>query len=197
MDATPIPPLRARKKAQTRAAIQEQALRLFLAQGYEATTVEAIAAAAGVSHMTFFRYFPTKEDVVLADDYDALLVAAIRARPVAEAPLTKIRRALIPAFAAIYPIARDALLARTRLILTTPALRARLWEQQHVTEDLIAQAIADGPPNLSTRVSAAACMGALTTAIMIWIERDGEPHLPALIDQALTALQQELSGFHD
>jgi AcrR family transcriptional regulator len=52
---------RERKKAQTRQRLQEQALRLFVERGYEATTVEQIVAAAGVSHMTFFRYFPTKE----------------------------------------------------------------------------------------------------------------------------------------
>ena len=72
------PSLRERKKAQTRAAIQTHALRLFREQGYDATTIEQIIEAADVSETTFFRYFPTKEDVVLQDDFDPLIVGLTR-----------------------------------------------------------------------------------------------------------------------
>jgi AcrR family transcriptional regulator len=68
--------LRERKKAKTRAAIQRHAWRLFQEQGYAATTVDQIAEAAEVSQSTFFRYFPTKEDVVLTDDYDPVMIEA-------------------------------------------------------------------------------------------------------------------------
>ena len=75
------PGLRELKKQRTRSAIQEAALDLIDRQGYDATTCEQIAAAAEVSGATFFRYFPTKEDVVLTDDYDPMITLAITTRP--------------------------------------------------------------------------------------------------------------------
>jgi AcrR family transcriptional regulator len=68
------PGLRERKKARTRATIQREALRLFLRDGYAATSVEAISEAAEVSPSTFFRYFPSKEDVVLTDFVDEAMI---------------------------------------------------------------------------------------------------------------------------
>src|SRR5258708_31974463 len=69
--------LRERKKQKTKAAIQRAALRLFKRQGYEETTVEQIAAAADISESTFFNYFPSKEDVVIYDEYDPQIFAAL------------------------------------------------------------------------------------------------------------------------
>src|SRR5579872_4285563 len=76
-----VPGLRERKKARTRASLREHALRLFRERGYQATTVEEIAAAAEVSPSTFFRYFPTKEDVVLRDDLDTRMLEAFSRQP--------------------------------------------------------------------------------------------------------------------
>jgi AcrR family transcriptional regulator len=177
------------KKARTRHRLQEHALRLFVERGYEATTVEQIAAAAGVSHMTFFRYFPTKEDVVLSDSYDPLLVAAIRARPRSEHPVTRIRTAVREGLATIYAADRAALLVRTRLSLRTPALRARLWDNQFATRELLAEALDEGPPTLRTRVLAAACLAALTTALESWVDTGGAAELPDLIDEAFQVLR--------
>lgn len=181
---------RERKKAQTRQRLQEQALRLFVERGYEATTVEQIAAAAGVSHMTFFRYFPTKEDAVLSDSYDPMLVAAIRNRPRTEDPVTRIRAAVREGLAAIYTADRDALLVRVRLSLRTPALRARLGDNQFATRDLLAGALADGDPTFATRVLASACLAALTTALEEWVATDGTAELPDLIDDAFGVLTE-------
>lgn len=188
--------LRERKKAQTRQSLQQQALRLFLSKGYEATTVEEISSAAGVSHMTFFRYFPSKEDVIMSDDYDPLLFEAITARPPSEPPIEKVRRALGESLALVYAADREALLARTRLILGAPPLRARLWEQQLATERLIARALAvpsgDDGSEMRIRVLASACLSAINTAVLMWAENDGAEELPDLIDQALTTLRKEL-----
>src|ERR1700689_5570392 len=93
MTETPAPAnggsggLRERKKARTRASLREHALRLFREQGYQATTVEQIAAAAEVSPSTFFRYFPTKEDVVLQDDMDTRMIQAFERQPAALGPV--------------------------------------------------------------------------------------------------------------
>src|SRR5437016_8102361 len=93
-DDRPALGLRERKKAKTRAAIQAEALRLFREQGYDATTVEQIADAAEVSPSTFFRYFPTKEDVLLRDDMDELWLDLLRAQPPGLPPLPALRAAL-------------------------------------------------------------------------------------------------------
>src|SRR5258708_33222461 len=85
--------LRERKKAKTRAAIREHALRLFREPGYGATTVEQIAEAAEGSPATFYRYFPTKEDVVLQDDFDVLTMDAFEAPPRTLGPIAAVRAA--------------------------------------------------------------------------------------------------------
>ncbi len=97
------PGLRERKKARTRAAIQEHALRLFRERGYEATTVEQIAEAAEVSPSTFFRYFGSKEEVVIYDALDPILIAAWRAQPKELAPIPALRRAMTEVFGNLTP----------------------------------------------------------------------------------------------
>ena len=190
-EGRPSPGLRERKKAETRSRIQETAVRLFLAKGYDATTVEEIATAAGVSHMTFFRHFPTKEAVVEDDDYDPFIAELIRRRPPEEAPLTALHRALAEGLRAVYPAARDVLLARTRLILTTPALRAHMADNQYATERLFTEALAARDSTETTfelRVNSAAALGALTVALSSWVESDGAEELPQLVDRAFRAL---------
>ncbi|KWX03390.1 TetR family transcriptional regulator [Carbonactinospora thermoautotrophica] len=190
--------LRELKKLRTRRAIQEQALRLFLEKGYAATTVEEIAAAAEVSPATFFRYFPTKEDVVLSDEYDPLIERLLAERPADEPPVQRVRRALAAGFAQVYAADRDRLLARVRLILDTPALRARLWENQLATQELLRRALGGREDTveeaLRTRLIAAGCVTAVVTALITWVETGGTADLPDLVDRALATLE---AGFQD
>ncbi|MCI2420879.1 TetR family transcriptional regulator [Saccharopolyspora sp. K220] len=181
---------RERKKAETRHRIQEHALRLFLGKGYESTTVEQIAVAAGVSHMTFFRHFRTKEDVVLRDEYDPMLESLIRDRPRSEHPVTRIHAAVRDGLARIYAADREALLVRTRLVLETPALRARLLENQVATRELLERALDGATPSFETRVLASVCLAALTTALEVWVRGGGEAELPELIDDAFRVLDE-------
>ncbi|MFJ5884408.1 TetR family transcriptional regulator [Kitasatospora cineracea] len=186
---------RARKKAATRKAIQEQAIRLFLEKGFDATTVEEIAAAAGVSHMTFFRHFGTKEEVAAGDDYDPMIGELVASRPAAEPVVEKIRQAFGGGLAQVYAADREALLARYRLILETPALRARLWENQNQTQRHVVEALTKavgGPPDdLRLEVVVGACLTAAATAIRVWAENPGDTELPELIDRAFAVLREE------
>jgi AcrR family transcriptional regulator len=185
------PDWRQRKRTATRDRIRTTALRLFSEQGYDATTVEQIAAAAGVSHMTFFRYFPAKEDVAMWDGYDPL-IADVIARTPAAWPLTRrIRTVLVQGLRLIYTAERDTMLAQNKLIVATPVLRARLWADQIATQQLVLEALSasqDHPPTFEDKVTVAACLAAASTAILTWVENDGTPDLPDLMEQAFDAL---------
>ena len=188
----PEPDWRQRKKNATRDRIRASALRLFGEQGYDATTVEQIAAAAGVSHMTFFRYFPAKEDVALSDSYDPLLAGLLEQTPATWPLIERIRTALLQGLRQLHDADRDTLLAQNKLIVSTPALRDRLWASQMDTQQLILQALAAGQdnphPSFTDRVTVAACLAAATTAILTWVENEGTPELPHLIEQAFDTL---------
>jgi len=190
----PEPDWRQRKKTATRDRIRSSALRLFREQGYDATTVEQIAAAAGVSHVTFFRYFPAKEDVALSDSYDPLIASFIAQTPATWPLIQRIRTVLIQGLRHVYDTDRDTLLAQNKLIVSTPALRERLWAHQIATQQLILQALEsdqdDPHPSFQDRVTVAACLAAATTAILAWVENDGTPELPDLVEQAFDTLSR-------
>jgi len=188
----PEPDWRERKKAATSDRIRACALRLFREQGYDATTVEQIAAAAGVSHMTFFRYFPTKEDVALYDSYDPLIASSIAQTPATWPLIQRIRAVLVQGLRLVYDTDRDTLLAQVKLIVDTPALRERMWAGQIATQQVILQALEvdahDPDARFQERVTVAACLAAASTAVLTWVENDGAPELPDLIEQAFDTL---------
>ncbi|GAT65462.1 tetR family transcriptional regulator [Planomonospora sphaerica] len=123
------PGLRERKKQRTRLALVDAALGLFAAQGYEATTVDQIAAAADVSPRTFFRYFATKEDVALSLPVDGheVMLRELAARPAGEAPFTALGHAMRAVVAELRegePADVARFLRARELIEVTPALFA-------------------------------------------------------------------------
>src|SRR5262249_25901348 len=137
-------------------AIQREAMRLFQEQGYEATTIEQIADAVEISPSTFFNYFPSKEDVVLYDPYDPLVIQAILAGPSDESLSASLRRTLMEVLSAVFERDREMILVRMRLMLGVPALRARIWEDLERSQDvfcaLIAQRIGRDPHDFELRV---------------------------------------------
>ncbi len=164
--------LRERKKARTRAAIREHALRLFREQGYGATTIEQIAAAAEVSPATFFRYFPTKEDVVLQDDFDIVTLEALDQQPPDLGPIAAFRGAAAAARAQMTTedVARFA--ETTQLTLSVPEIRARAIDELVRTTDVITAAIAArtgrAPDDFAIRNLAGAIIGVIMAAAMPW-----------------------------
>ncbi len=190
------PGLRERKKARTRHLIQETALRLIAEQGYDATTVEQIAAAADVSASTFFRYFPTKEDVILRDDYDPLLLASVERADPGLTPVQAFRSVMATVFGQMTPEDRADIFARTELTFHVPALRARIFQGTHESAQLFATTIAKrlrrDPDDLEVRVAMAAMMAALTTALEDWVDRGGTADLAAVVDDALALLERGL-----
>ncbi|MFJ6634693.1 TetR/AcrR family transcriptional regulator [Streptomyces sp. NPDC091376] len=185
--------LRERKKLKTRTAIRRAMYRLTTEQGYEATTVEQIAAAAEVSPSTVFRYFPTKEDIVLADEYDEAVERALRTRPVDEPPLDSLRVILTAAVSRMLENEPQEMRLRTKLMAEVPALRARMTESMAETSQSLARPLADragrDPGDLEARVFAASVMGALREALLYWAERDQRDDLVALVNRTLDTLE--------
>jgi AcrR family transcriptional regulator len=193
------PGLRERKKARTRAAIRAHALRLFREQGYDATTVDQIADAADVSPSTFFRYFPTKEDVVLQDDFDVLAIDAFEAQPASLPPVAAFRAAAQQTFAALGEEELARLRETAELTLTVPELRARAMDEFARTIGVIAEAVARrsarDPDDFGVRILAGAIVGVIMAATMPWhdwaTEEPGSDML-ARIDAALCQLEAGL-----
>ncbi|GAA2241771.1 TetR family transcriptional regulator [Streptomyces amakusaensis] len=185
--------LRERKKLKTRIAIRRATHRLVAEQGYEATTVEQIAEAAEVSPSTVFRYFPTKEDIVLSGGLHPFLEAELRARPPAEDPLDSLRLVITTGLAAFTEEERAEAVLRTRLMVEVPAIRARMTESIALTSDLLVRALTDrtGRPHgdLDVRVFTAAVLGALREVMLYWAARDHQDDLAELVDRALRTLR--------
>lgn len=157
--------LRERKKIRIRAAIRDHAMRLFLEQGYAATTVEQIAGAADVSPSTFFRYFPSKEAVVLADDLDSPMLRALQNQPPGLGPFATMRAAMQIVLAGLSAEDYDREMARTRLILAEPELRSTVANEFSRTVDMYARVLAERagrvPEDFEVRAFAGALVGAM------------------------------------
>jgi AcrR family transcriptional regulator len=178
--------LRERKKARTRAAIRQHALRLFTTQGYTATTVEQIAEAAEVSPATFFRYFPTKEDVVLQDDFDILALGEMEAQPPELSPVAAFRAAAAAARRQLSAEELEAFGSTTHLTMSIPEIRARAIDELVRTIDNVSAAIArrtgGSPDDFAIRNLAGAIIGVVMAATMPW-DTDSPTDMNVVFDQ--------------
>ncbi len=174
----PAPGLRERKKARTRAAIREHALRLFREQGYHTTTVEQIAAAAEVSPSTFFRYFPTKEDVLLQDDMEQLMLEAFDRQPPELGLVAAIRAAAREMQTSMDQDQWENLRQSSDLAHTIPEVRARALDDLSRTIAMLAEAMAKrtgrSPDDMAIRAVAGAIFGVIVSVTMPWQDYTGE-----------------------
>ncbi|MFK8908033.1 TetR/AcrR family transcriptional regulator [Streptomyces sp. YS-3] len=197
-DMQPQLGLRERKKLKTRVAIRRATYRLIAEQGYDATTVEQIAEAAEVSPSTVFRYFPTKEDIVLTDEYDPVMVAELRARPADEAPLDSLRHVVVKATRLALETDREEMIQRTGLLVRVPALRSRLMQSIALTSRLLNGVLAErtgrAEDDLEVRAFSMAALGTIYEATVYWAERDHRDDLVELVQRSLNTIGNGLRG---
>jgi len=185
----------ANRAERTTAVLQSTALRLFLEHGYDETTVAEIAAAAGVSHMTFFRHFPTKESVVVGDPYDPLIAEAVRRQPIELPAFERVRRGLLAAWSQMPEMAVGETHDRIRLAVSHPGLRAASQQSTRATEEIVVAALEDtGVPHVEAIVATGACLGAIMAALVDWgLDPDAGPLGPRVV-AALDALPHRPDG---
>lgn len=187
--------LRERKKARTKSAIQLHAVRLFREQGYAETTVEQVAEAAEVSPSTVFRYFPTKEDLVVTDDYDPVIFAAFQEQPPELNLIQAWRGAMRAAFAQMTPEDIETQLDRGRLLLSVPELWGATLHDTRNTLDIItklsAERVGREPDDPAVQTTVGAIFGVMLTGALTWV-RTEDPQIINTIDEALKQLDEGL-----
>jgi AcrR family transcriptional regulator len=190
--------LRDRKKEQTRLAICGAALQLFERQGFEGTTVEDIADAANVSARTFFRYFDSKMDVILAHKHEdeESLRDLLMARPPEEGPIEAVHAVFRERLAEVKE--NPDMIRQFRVLMSSPTLRKLAAEHFQDNKVELVEAFADrlhvAPTDLAPRVLAAALSETVWVIIERWVDEGTDPEqLGPLIDEAFTLLRSGLN----
>lgn len=192
--------LRERTRRAVHQEIARTAMALFVERGFEDTTIEQIAEHAGISRRSFFRYFATKEDVVLGElvERGRIVASALAERPVDEPPWEAIRAALLELRDAIAATEVDDL-EIGRMLYGTPTLRARHLEKQLAWQELLVPILtermrATGPhggvdPELAAAAVVVGALACLDVASARWVRDDGATPLERLYDDAVAAIR--------
>ncbi|MCD0449322.1 TetR family transcriptional regulator [Actinocorallia sp. API 0066] len=187
------PSIAERKRRAVRQELGEVALKLLAAHGFEGTTIDQITEAAGCSRRTFFRYFKSKEDVIIEvlSDLGDLVVTALRTRPADEPPLDAVRAALQASLPVLTANPHKSA-ALVRLVHDTPALHARHLHRQQDLETALTAELAtreNAPPDdLRLRLTAATALKIYDLVLPRWARTNGQADLSALLDDAFTLL---------
>ncbi len=186
------PGLRERKRRQTRERLTRVAMALFLERGFEATTLDDIAAAADISRRSFFHYFASKEDVVFTwqEESTAALIAAVAARPANESMLTAAENAISAMVRQLEP---GEAMAMARLKRDNPALQARDQVKYEKLERALAEALGKRAGHkaerLQARLVAMIATGAMRIGGELWVAEGAREKPEALVKRTFAALR--------
>lgn len=193
------PNLRERKQRLLRLELGEVALRLFIQRGFAETTIEDIAEAAGISRRTFFRYFETKEDVVLwrLRYSSEQMGAALEARPADEPPLLAVRNAL-EVMHESYQSDPEGYRAYLRFLFETPRLRAQLLDTREQWRTLLCRTLAERLGDARDKAGRALLIASIAicaqdVAVRRWAA-EGTRSLKEYTDETFTALGEVLAA---
>jgi len=187
--------LRERKRRETLQRITEAGVRLFIAKGYEATTLDAIAAEAGIARRTFFYYFKSKDDILLSlqSGFDDWIAEAMRDEPLDKRPLHAARDAIVK-ICARYPA--EDMLAIDRLMRSSEAVMARKQASYMQQEKALLAALRERWPaperESALRLVAMLAIGAVRLATETFSRESGKRSLVALLHEAFDTLEAEL-----
>lgn len=191
--------LRQRKKLERRQSIEAAALSRFERNGFDATTIDEIAAAADIAPRTFFSYFPTKEDVVLADYADRLerTTDELGRRPSGEAPWLALRESFA-VVAADYEAERDAMIRRFAIMAVNPSVQARSLQLQAGWEDTVAEVLTQrtgaAADDITPRLMSSAALACMRSSLRHWMLTGHRRSLPDLVEASFDRLAIGLSA---
>lgn len=172
----------------THNALQAAALELFTAQGYESTGTAQIAERAGVSEMTLFRHFGSKEALLLADPFDPAIARAVQSRPESEPAMRALAEGIRQAWAEVDAEAIDALRQRLSIVAGAPNLRGAFERNSEMTMEVLADALVSrGVAGVAARVASAAMIAGLSVALLAWAQSP-EADLSDVLGEALETL---------
>jgi AcrR family transcriptional regulator len=190
--------LRERKRRETLRRIAEEGLKLFLTNGYEATTLDEIAEAAGISRRTFFYYFRSKEEILLAwqgGGFTDTVRAAVLEQSTRQSPLDAVKNALLglmTRFKADFKQVR----AIERLVCSNEALRlrhqAKYVEQEQAVFEALCQMWPQPKRQPGLRVVAMMSIGAFRLAIDSWSRDEGKRAIEVYLKEAFADLKSEI-----
>lgn len=183
--------IRQRRRQASMVEVQRIAVDLFERRGFDQVTVQEVAAAADVAPVSIYRWFGTKEALVLWDDYDPGLFAAIVGNlDAGRAPLPAVRDALVTELDGFYDADRRLVLRRTRLAHREPAVLAAAHADVRLLRDGLATCFSDHVGDASrARTLAAAAVGVLAMAVDQWQQNDGQRSLADWITEGFGVLE--------